>query len=286
MDESGNIRVWQMRVYWSETSLGNSTGVVVGASAHNRQHLARMLGYPDTIFLTREDNGGWVGESLSPAGPLEFCTQTFLATDQFFRLNPPPAGQANHTLRVGKREVHLGLKTEPIAGLSWVRWAEAIPKPMTVDFSLDELLGKRATTSDEQVNLPAARLYRAIADAKDLESIRLHPGDVLEFCSRHKLRAICLYCVTAPGSIRLRVFPVSLDGNEDAATGGAVLGLWPLIAKPTSIAPTPYTWRVDQGSGPAHRRGTLYLHHEPSTGAIAVGGKVTLITVGTLGDAM
>src|SRR5438105_4161762 len=79
--------LWQMLVYWSETAGGNPTGVVFAPPAppEREQELAAILGFRDTAFLSRAGDV-WLPRMYSPAGPLEFCTQTLLAAREMLRL--------------------------------------------------------------------------------------------------------------------------------------------------------------------------------------------------------
>jgi len=69
------------------------------------------------------------------------------------------------------------------------------------------------------------RLYGPLHVTGDLYSLLVPRGTVLEICAGYQLTGICFFVVVSPARIALRVFTTSLDGAEDAATGGAALGL-------------------------------------------------------------
>ncbi len=74
-----------------------------------------------------------------------------------------------------------------------------------------------------------ARLYRPLLRPEALASITIEPDVVLRVCSELQVKGICFYARTGGPTVALRVFTVSLAGGEDAATGGAVLGLSALL---------------------------------------------------------
>ncbi len=80
------------------------------------------------------------------------------------------------------------------------------------------------------------------------------------------------------------MFTTSLDGREDSATGGAVLGLLTLMLATGRAREVPGdVWNIDQGHGPRHLRGTL-LARCPGESAIAIGGSCLPIARGVLLD--
>jgi predicted PhzF superfamily epimerase YddE/YHI9 len=79
--------VHQLRVFVGDGALGNTTGVVGIGAGERREAMAeraRLLGYPDTAFVSVGESGVSV-DSFSPFEEMRFCTQTLLATEAVLR---------------------------------------------------------------------------------------------------------------------------------------------------------------------------------------------------------
>jgi len=130
--------------------------------------------------------------------------------------------------------------------------------------------------ANEQAVVDSGRVRLFVA-VDDPSTVHLPPAEVIAFCAEHALSGVCVYHQNAEGDVRLRVFTVSLGGAEDLATGGAVLGLSRLIAdgnEPIAVL---------QGDGSdAWRAGQLWLRHRAHEDAVAVGGRVQLVSHGQL----
>lgn len=118
------------------------------------------------------------------------------------------------------------------------------------------------------------RLYRSLLRSDAVTSIAIAPDAVLRLCSELEVKGICFYARSNGATVALRVFTVSLAGHEDAATGGAVLGLGALLP--------PGDWTIEQGHGRVLNRGLLRLHAPSGSAEIAVGGAAEIVARGTL----
>jgi hypothetical protein len=94
------------------------------------------------------------------------------------------------------------------------------------------------------------RAFVRYAHAAEVVGVAMSPAEVLARCASLGISGLCWYAVDAD-IVRLRVLTVSLLGEEDTATGGAVLGLAALLP--------PGRYVVEQGSGHRLRRGRLLL---------------------------
>lgn len=102
----------------------------------------------------------------------------------------------------------------------------------------------------------------------------------MQVCTELGIAGISIFVKIKPDTILLRVFTTSLAGNEDAATGGAALGL---------IGYDQYcsyglssTVRVDQGHIESSRRGCIYIQKNPENGRTFLGAKVDVLTEGSI----
>jgi predicted PhzF superfamily epimerase YddE/YHI9 len=103
----------------------------------------------------------------------------------------------------------------------------------------------------------------------------------MSYCLSSSIHGICLLSLNSERHVAMRVFTTSLDGHEDAATGGAASAIpeYFLYAGISRIIGR--VWQIDQGAGPPHRRGRLYVRQEVN-GAVEVGGRVEFVACGTL----
>ena len=96
----------------------------------------------------------------------------------------------------------------------------------------------------------------------------------------YQLTDICLFVVVNPPRIALRLFTTSLGGAENAATGGAVLGIMgydrfqPLHLEDVVT--------VEQGHVDSSQRGYLFYQRPEGGGAARLLGYVGVLPVGTL----
>ena len=268
--------VWWVNAFVGPAAGGNSTCVVLEefeCSSVERAEIARSLRAPDTAFLSRTPSGGWTVRFFSPEeGEMAFCGQALVAAHAVLR-----------ALGTARREQPLDLSTtvgvvstmsDPVEpDVSWFAVARdkvrvvGAPDPVS---SLPLDAGAEAVIVDSG----RARLYRPLLRAEALASIAIAPDVVLRVCSELQVKGICFYARTSGPTVALRVFTVSLAGGEDAATGGAVLGLAALLP--------PGDWTIEQGHGRVLNRGLLRLHAPSGSAEVAVGGAAEIVARGAL----
>lgn len=271
---------WQLLVYCSPQATGNPTGVVfpeAKLTAPEYQRMAASLGYPDTVFLTPTAKlDRWKARAFSPAEELALCTQGLIAAYRVIeRKHPEVRRQVSFTMPAGTADV----TGDGPDGIAWVSGpyridgATPAPAPPFLPAGRNSLL----------VDTGRLRLLREYAEAEELESLRPEPEAVFAFCRAQKISGLVLFARTGADQIRLRVFTTSLDGREDASTGGAVMAIPPALAHWRALSPreASQSWTVQQGTGPAHRRGTLHARLLAS-GRTSVGGHHRLIATGHL----
>jgi PhzF family phenazine biosynthesis protein len=268
--------VWWVNAFVGPAAGGNSTCVVLEefeCSAVERAEIARSLRAPDTAFLSRTPSGGWTVRFFSPEeGEMTFCGQALVAAHAVLR-----------GLGTARREQPLDLSTavgvvstmgDPVEpDVSWFAVARdkvrvvGAPDPAR---SLPLDAGPEAVIVDSG----RARLYRPLLQSEALASIAIEPDVVLRVCAELQVKGLCFYARTSGRTAALRVFTVSLAGGEDAATGGAVLGLSALLP--------PGDWTIEQGHGRVLNRGLLRLHAPSGSAEVAVGGAAEIVARGTL----
>jgi predicted PhzF superfamily epimerase YddE/YHI9 len=264
-----SAELWLVSAFVSERAAGNLTGVVFapdGADGTWCHEVARRVRAPESTFLWRTGDG-WRVRFFSPAeGEMTLCGQAMIASDAVLRARGE-TGRFQFASQVGP------LVTEQADGLSWLRFPrEQIERePGTV--TLTEELGPQSPRGTATVVDSGRR--RAFLEVGDLETIVIAPARVLAFCRERKLTGLCFWA-RADDELRFRVFTISLEGGEDASTGGAVLGLLPLV-EPRPI------WRIEQGAGSRFTRGTLYLRADGDSAY--VGGAADLVSEGRLRSA-
>ncbi|HEX2095059.1 MAG TPA: PhzF family phenazine biosynthesis protein [Longimicrobiaceae bacterium] len=282
MDARGGPELWQAVVFHSVDAVGNPTGVVFGAGGFDaaaRQRWAALLGFPDTVFLDRSaGQEGWNAETFSPSQPISFCIQTLLASAAVLRLRGDTR-KDRETFLVGGRRLEAGALPGAPPGVEWLPLAR---KEVCVlrEGVLPRSLRPAAAAAGVVVDAGRRRLYLELASRGELEGASLAAPEVLAFCREEELHGVCLFARTGPAEAALRVFTTSLDGHEDAATGGAVAGLSVLLDP--AGRPDGTEWTVRQGHGPPHRRGRLFLRCEPAEEQLWVGGRVRVLAAGRL----
>lgn len=243
---------------------GNPTGVVFAHpewSERTCQRLAAELGFPDTAFLTPGPNG-WTARFFSPSQPLALCVQAVLACGAVLAPRGEELALLTETGEVG---VH---------GEEGQRWAR-FPKARVRALDMEPPAGVSLPGADGRVvDSGRVRLYRELADRAALEALTLAPAEVMAVCARTGLQGLCFWTRIGAEAVALRVFTPSLEGGEDASTGGAVLGLSALLP--------PGTWQVAQGVGPFHRTGELWLRSKAAD--VEVGGAVKVVASGMVAD--
>jgi PhzF family phenazine biosynthesis protein len=264
--------------FCAEGVRGNPTGVVLWPGpeeAARQQRLAADLGLPDTVFLTPVEPQRWHARFYSPAEPLTLCVQASLAAHAVLR----EGGAADPVVLdtpVGPVRVR-SLEGAP-PDVSWLEFPRDSVRPRAPVAPASEGLGLSlpGLVREAVVDSGRVRLFCELSDRQVLESLEPTPPTVLRFCRAQGISGVCFFVRTGPASVSLRVFTTSLDGGEDAATGGAVLGLSALVRGASG------TVQVSQGRGPFHRLGHLLLRDDPGLDFIAVGGRTRRILSGRL----
>lgn len=253
--------------FTSPTRRGNPTGVVL---AHPEwgdrtcQRIAAELGFPDTVFLqpgAERDAGVWRARFFSPAQPLSLCVQALIAAGAVLARS----GEVTLLTETGAVRVHAE------EGRHWARFPKEAVREVA---SPSGPLGPDLPDGPARViDSGRVRRFQEVDGREALAALSLAPSDVLSACERHKLQGLCFWTRVEERAVALRVFTPSLDGGEDASTGGAVLGLSALLPAGT--------WRVEQGAGAFHRQGELWLR---AGEVLEVGGAVRVIASGMLAD--
>lgn len=263
--------------FCSEEARGNPTGVVLwsgGEDAARQQRLAADLGLPDTVFLTPLEPQRWRARFFSPSEPLTLCVQASLAAHSVLR----PGGVGEPVLLdTPAGTVRVRSLAEGPSGVSWLEFPRDSVKPRPSVVSVAQGLGLplRGVVRETVIDSGRVRVFCELADREELEAVDVAPPVVMRYCRAERVNGVCFFARTGPESVAMRVFTTSLDGGEDAATGGAVLGLAGLLKTAGSV-------QVSQGRGPFHRRGHLLLRDDPRQDFIAVGGWTRSIAVGRL----
>jgi PhzF family phenazine biosynthesis protein len=253
--------------FTSATRRGNPTGVVF---AHPEwgdrtcQRIAAELGFPDTVFLQPHapHANGWRARFFSPAQPLSLCVQALIACGAVLAR----ADEVTLFTDAGATRV----RSED--GRVWARFGrEAVKAPP--EHPLEPLGLGLPDGPARVIDSGRVRRFQEVDGREALATLTLAPDEVLSVCRRQGLQGLCFWTRVDAQTVALRVFTPSLDGGEDASTGGAVLGLSALLP--------PGSWRVEQGQGPFHRLGELWLRAGES---LEVGGAVRVIASGMLAD--
>ena len=269
-------KFWLARVFYNDGISGNLTGVIQLESEVGKeqgQAIATRLQLPDTAFI-------WGNQSIqhrtfSPYEELTFCTQTLLAS---------AAVQYGHSTGFAR------FQYETAAGIASVFtqgdgfwWIDATPdlvRPYP-DLAILKQLGIPEGALAGEICIGGVgrhRLYIPLATADDLYGIHLTPATIMQVCRELGITGISIFVKNNSDYILLRVFTTSLAGNEDAATGGAVLGLLGY----NQYCSYPSTFRVDQGHRESTRRGCIYIKKDLENACTLLGAKVDVLTEGTI----
>lgn len=268
----------QVRVFTGKEALGNVTGVVHVTAGEQREYMAQcaaMLGYPDTAFV-RGDSPHVRVDSFSPFEELRFCTQTLLATEAVLRRSGAIPDGACLTAQTPAGRVRVARHGDDVAYADLPEGQVSVRPPRTVLPVDDAMFCARPLVLDTG----RPRLYCAVAE-EAIESVALSADRVRAFCAAEGVKGICLTARRAvDGAARLRVFTLSLNGAEDASTGGAAGGVavyWEHIGAPHDLP----VLTVHQGYGGEQTRGVLRVRRLGG-GVVAVGGSVVFVAHGVL----
>lgn len=273
------LPVRTIQVFGGPDAAGNATGVVLADAplpAGVAQRLAQDLGYPDTAIVARDpETGGMRCDSFSPTEPLAFCVQTLLAAALVLQ-GDGPQEEAATRLQVGSRVIEVvqdAARYGDEGRRFWVHMSRSDVEPFAAASVHSIIEGANTAVL---VDSGRRRVFVPTDDAATLATFDPSPASVRRFCTRENVHGLCLYFIPALGRAMLRVFTTSLGGQEDVATGGAVAGLGACLERDFPLD----EWRVEQGQGPRHRRGLLFLRQ--ARGETHVGGSARPVMIGHL----
>lgn len=282
---------WHLTVFGSDLALGNPTGIIfleLPLPEAEYRHLAAALGNPDTMFLwPGRQADEWETRTFSPAEEMSFCVQALIAADHVLRLKRPALGGSDLYLRTAVRRVAVGRLPDAPHDVGWVKLPYEEIRLLGEREPLSSLFRLAACDGYPQMVIDGGRrrVYQRLADEAALRRVALRPEDVMEYCRGADVNGVCLFALTGEAEIALRVFTTSLEGREDASTGGAVSGLLTYLERQdAALGARRVRWTIQQGGGPPHGRGTLLLRYE-EPGMVAVGGRARLVLRGQLTDA-
>jgi predicted PhzF superfamily epimerase YddE/YHI9 len=265
--------VWIGRVFTAGGSGGNHTAIVTGTSggaAPDRAAVARRLGFPDCGFVVADDGSALALRTYSPYEELGTCLQTSLGAVVATKRR---VGDVTRVCHSGAEPL---LVTREIGGPDdevWARSASGHALPSTSTVTLGPPVSGPAT----RLGGARPRLYMELGTAADVEHLDLDRVTALDLLRAHDVRGLVVFAVDRPaGVVRLRVFTTSLDGGEDAGTGGAVLDLGGLLAASGLSG----ALVVTQGGTDPGARGELLLR--VGADGVAVGAEVHSLAEGTL----
>lgn len=275
---------WQALVYCSESARGSPTGVVFPGkdlTSDQYQATASSLGYPDTVFLTPSpDNSEWSARSFSPAQELSLCTQALIAGFRVLQHRNAISSPTHILFRTPSGLIEVN---ELIPERKDVAWLVGPYRVLDRRISKSPLAAIEELASAEEIVIDTGRtrLFRELPDAERLTALALHPTQVIDYCAAEEIQGICLFARTGERELRMRVFTTSLDGGEDIATGGAVMGLLPYLQMKGARV-LEGCWTIHQGFGARHQRGTLFTTRHSEPGMAVVGGRHRFVAKGTL----
>ncbi|GGK17551.1 hypothetical protein GCM10010965_08250 [Caldalkalibacillus thermarum] len=267
-----------VKVFHNESIPGNLTGVVncdLPPNPRDCQSIASRLGLPDTCFVWKGFSGNLLHRTFSPYEELTFCTQTLLAS--------AAALEVTNDSDVFRFETAVGSVTVLRDGkYYWVKSVVEKVRPLE-DLSVLPLLGLDEQMLNGELGITGVgrqRLYIPLRSQEVLYSITLSSGTIMHVCQMYGLHGICFFTVVDSGHVALRVFTTSLKGGEDAATGGAAIGL--IGYNRFQHLGLAEVVRVDQGHIESEKRGCMFIRHDSSTNQVLLGSFVDVLLRGNL----
>ncbi|TQR35965.1 PhzF family phenazine biosynthesis protein [Lysinibacillus sphaericus] len=271
-------KFWLARVFYDEDISGNLTGVVKLESdigIETSQGIATRLQLPDTAFIW--NNKTMQHRTFSPYEELKFCTQTLLAS---------AAVQYGQSIGFARFQYETAVGIVSVFtegdGFWWIDSNPDLVIPYSDIHGLTQLGISREVLAGKVCigGVGRRRLYIPLATEDDLYSIRLIPSKVMHICTELGITGISFFVKLRSDYVLLRVFTTSLAGNEDAATGGAALGLigydqYCSFGLSSNV-------RVDQGHIESSSRGCIYLQQDSKSGRTFLGAKVEVLAEGSI----
>ena len=276
--------LWQLLVFRSESARGNPTGVLLGppiSGGTDGQSIASRLGFPDSVFVWPGTNC-WETRAFSPSEELSFCSQALIGASAVLRRagSVPTAGSISFL--AGDCLVQVNSAGWGPQDVHWLEMPHAQISVQRSRSSLSEYLHLPTGTRPEIVlDAGRRRVYRLLDSLEALKAIAVSPDQVMRYCLSAGIHGICFLSVDSEDSIALRVFTASLDGQEDSATGGAAAALPEYLLQLGIGRPAGHVWLVNQGAGPLHRRGSLWVRRD-ADGGVQIGGCVQFVARGML----
>jgi predicted PhzF superfamily epimerase YddE/YHI9 len=251
---------WLGRIFCLNGIGGNLTAVVQGECT--RQRVASRLGVPDTAFV---DSISKIIQivTFSPYEQLEQCIQTSLAV--------PTA------LQILENEVwvsHAGQKPLLITRSNSLTWTGVSHLQSGVLERADFLRFAGAQDFNRPTIIRAARsrIYVECPTHRSLDELRLERTSALVEMGQTHTKGLVFYYVEDT-IVYVRVFTSSLEGREDEATGGAILGVGRVMAQSGQLG----KYSVIQGQSD---RG--YFRMEVESERVNLGGEVLTLATGLL----
>jgi predicted PhzF superfamily epimerase YddE/YHI9 len=266
------------RVFAEEGRGGNQTAIVWPDDGLDLAACARTLAVPDAGFVVHDDGDEVVLRTFSPFEELAQCLQASLAVVTARGHTRPPTADAPVRVRHERGEPVLVYRD---AAVTWA-YEEGGAMPDFEPVPLPAPLDGAVTGASAPIVLRQARsrLHLRFSTASQVEAVVLGREEVLAACSLSKTFGVVLSAPAGVGVQRIRVFTTSLDGAEDKATGGAVLGVARLLATQGHRGDVAM---VQGRPGFAEDQG--FLRARMTDNAVLIGGKVTALMSGNLARA-
>lgn len=192
------------------------TAIVRGADPDEMQAIAGRLGFPDTGFIIGGDSRGLILRTFSPHEELEICLQTSYAVAVAADLTRGRRWAVTHASGSSVDIVRSGSEGGELISAEFGCDLVGPPRPARNPAA--------ASAGSLIVGTSRPRRYTECATLEGLLDLSLSAAEVRATCRYEGVRGLVWYHLAA-GKVRVRVFTMSLDGDEDNATGGAVAAL-------------------------------------------------------------
>lgn len=210
------VDLWTGRVFCDRGRGGNVTAIVRGATPDEMPAIAGWLGFPDTGFVIDADSRSLVLRTFSPHEELELCLQTSYAVAVAADLERGRSWAVSHASGSSVDVVRAGSDAGELVSAEFGRDLVGPPRPARDPAA--------ASAGSLIVGTSRPRRYTECASLEGLLGLSLSAREVQAICLDEEVRGLVWYHLAA-GGVRVRVFTMSLDGEEDTATGGAVAAL-------------------------------------------------------------
>lgn len=264
---SDSTRGWWGRVFGNGEIGGNHTVIITDADNDVDEFaLARRLRVPDTGFARLIGPRSIELATYSPIEELAQCIQTSLAAVVALDAAEGEQWRVRHRL------------SDPLTLVRYdnVVWAEHwIDADCQIErIEMPGFLNNASLSGSMILRQLRSRVYVECEDSNYLETMTVNASEVLGLCRSYGVNGLVL-SARQGDVLRVRVFTSSLGGSEDAATGGAVLGLGQILA----IRGTYGEVSVVQGPRNPESQGHFRLRVDGPT-QIHLGGQVSSLLAG------